>query len=158
MTIHLRKATTDDVAACVALVQAERERLEAYEPLFWRRAQGAERPTAAWLAHLARDAEMLFLVAVEEEAIAGFLVSRFYASPPVFDPGGLTAMIDDFCVADIERWTDIGGALLREVRRLLRDRGVAQVIVACPTKDDAKLALLQASDLSPASTWWTAAP
>ncbi|MET0272116.1 MAG: GNAT family N-acetyltransferase [Phenylobacterium sp.] len=158
MSLNVRPATADDVAACVGLVEQARARLATYEPRFWRRADGTAAPTATWFAHLVAQADTTFLVAVEGDATVGFLIGRPQPPPPVYDPGGPTVLIDDFCVQAPERWSDVGAALLEAARRVLSARGVAQIVVVCPAQDREKTALLDRSDLSLASTWWTAAP
>jgi GNAT superfamily N-acetyltransferase len=150
-----RVATQADLEACVALVEGARRQLERYEPRFWKRAKGAAATTGAWFSRLLTDPQAVFLVAGDSAAIMGFLIARIQPTPPVYDAGGPTAVIDDFCVAEPERWRDVGAALLADARAMLRAKGVAQVVVVAPQKDRAKAEFLRAQRLSLASTWWT---
>jgi hypothetical protein len=85
--------------------------------------------------------------------LAGFLIATLQPAPPVYAPGGLTCVIDDFCVAEARYWPKAGAALLQEAMRCARERGAAQVVVACPHRDQAKLTLLAGEGLSVASEW-----
>ncbi len=66
-------------------------------------------------------------------------------------------MVDDFCVVAPDRWSDVGAELVDAARIELRSRGFAQLIVVGAHKDHAKTKFLDSTDLSLASTWWTAA-
>jgi hypothetical protein len=37
--------------------------------------------------------------------------------PEVYNPGGPTLMIDDFCVDDLAMWHSIGSKLLQEIKK-----------------------------------------
>ena len=50
-------------------------------------------------------------------------IAAIIGAPPVYDPGGLTCMIDDFCVADPVGWATVGRALLAEAGQQARARG-----------------------------------
>ncbi len=152
--MELRKAKTGDVAECVELVEARRLRYEKFEPQFWRRADDSRNITVDWFTTLFSDADVLSLVAVEESAIVGFLIARDVPAPPVYNPGGPTALVDDFCVAE-DRWMDVGGNLLTRAKEELRSRGCVQIVVVGANKDIEKTAFLESANLSLASTWWT---
>ena len=98
---------------------------------------------------------MVALVHRAVEGLAGFLIATMQAAPPVYDPGGLTGVIDDFCMAEERYWPKAGSALLNEAMRRARERGAVQVVVVCPHRDQAKLTLLAAEGLSVASEWHT---
>ena len=152
----IRPATPNDVAACVGLVESRREQYERYEPRFWKKAADSKPSTYPWFARLFDESKSVSLVAAEGSNIVGFLIARDTPVPPVYDPGGPTALIDDFCVVE-KRWRDVGGELLAAARTELQRRGFAQIVVVAAGRDEEKTAFLEASDLSPASTWWTAA-
>ena len=152
----IRPATPNDVAACVGLVESRREQYERYEPRFWKKAWDSKSSTYPWFARLFDETKSFSLVAAEGSDIVGFLVAREAPVPPVYDPGGPTALIDDFCVVE-KRWCDVGGELLAAARAELRNRGYVQIVVVGARRDEAKTAFLEGSDLSLASTWWTAA-
>ena len=154
--MRVRKALEDDVAACVDLVEARREQYERYEPRFWKKAAGSARMSRMWFAHLFAQTDNVALVAEEAGRIVGFIVATNYPAPPVFDPGGRNALIDDFLVIADDRWADVGAALFAACREALKELGFAQLVVVGAAKDAAKTAFLKATDLSLASTWWTA--
>jgi hypothetical protein len=96
------RGSNDEVAACVGLIEARRERYERYEPRFWHRAANSAQMSQSWFAHLFAQPETVALVAEEAGCIVGFVVATHYPAPPVYDPGGRTALIDDFAViADV---------------------------------------------------------
>jgi hypothetical protein len=153
----VRPATAEDIPACVAMVGAHRELLQSYEPRFWRKSAVAEPMTQAFFGHLAGDPKVTFLVCDKGGTIEGFLIAMPQAAPPVFDPGGPTALIDDFCVASPELWPTVGQALLDETRARLRATGFMQLVMVSPYRHEEKKALAQANGLSLASNWWTTA-
>ncbi|MFC3027069.1 MULTISPECIES: GNAT family N-acetyltransferase [Roseomonadaceae] len=146
-----------DAPRCVELVEARRLEYQAYEPVFWKKAPGSVASTLPWFEQLFSDSRNVSLVAVEDEVVVGFVIAREFPTPPVYDPGGATALIDDFCVASKSRWLDVGAALLREAKSELKNRAYAQVVVVGARQDAAKMAFLSQTDLSLASTWWTGA-
>lgn len=153
----IREAGTRDVIACVALVETRRQIYEQYEPRFWKKATNSGASTNDWFCQLLDDASTVGLVAEEGGTIVGFLIAREFPTPPAYEPGGPTALIDDFCVVAADRWIDVGAQLVKTVRTELRRRGFAQIIVVGADKDLAKKEFLESTDLSLASTWWTAA-
>lgn len=154
--MKIRRATNADVAQCVALAETRREEYENYEPRFWKKSATSAASTLPWFEKLFSDERSVALVAIEDSLIVGFLIAREFPTPPVYDPGGSTALIDDFCVAAKARWLDVGAALLQEAKSELYRRGFSQVVVVGARQDAAKTAFLNQADLSLASTWWTA--
>ena len=152
--MKLRKANSSDVLNCVDLVEVRRQRYEEFEPQFWRRAVDSRNTTVEWFSNLFNDVDVLSLVATEESAVVGFLIARDAPVPPVYNPGGPTALIDDFCVAE-GRWMDVGRNLLIRAKEELRSRGWAQIVVVGARKDIEKTSFLESAELSLASTWWT---
>lgn len=155
--MKIRKATSADVPRCVELVETRRAEYEKYEPRFWKKAETSAASTQPWFEKLFSDERSVAFVAVEEALVVGFVIAREFPTPPVYDPGGQTALIDDFCVAAKDRWQDAGAALLQEAKAELNRRGFAQVVVVGARQDAAKTAFLTQANLSLASTWWTAA-
>lgn len=153
--MQIRRATNSDVPSCVALVEARREEYESYEPRFWKKAVTSAASTLPWFEKLFADERSTAFVADEDGLVVGFLIAREFPTPPVYDPGGPTALIDDFCVASTNRWQDVGAALLQQAKSELNKRGFAQLVVVGARQDTAKTAFLSQSDLSLASTWWT---
>ncbi|WP_372502101.1 GNAT family N-acetyltransferase [Tistrella mobilis] len=155
--MNVRQATPEDVTACVALAEARRDAYEAYEPRFWKKSPDSAAACRTWFETLFSDGRSMCFVAEEAGTILGFVIGRGFPTPPVYDPGGATAMIDDFCVVSADRWGDVGRALLRDIRAEMRRQGFAQVVVVSARRDLEKTAFLEEAGLSLASTWWTSA-
>jgi ribosomal protein S18 acetylase RimI-like enzyme len=150
----IRPMEAGDLDAAVDLVERRRERLQAYEPVFWRKADGSAETTRRFFSHLVADEQTLFLVAERGGVIVGCAQAREAAVPPVYVPGR-TAMIDDFCVSDDADFSAVGLALLRALQRHLVERGFRQIIIACPARDTRLQELLASEALSLTSVWWT---
>jgi GNAT superfamily N-acetyltransferase len=153
--LDVRKAETADIKAAVELVERSRRQLQKYQPTFWRKAANSATATDAFFTKLLTASDTFFLVAVEGSRLEGFLIARKFPNPPVFDPGGDTWMIDDFCVAEPHLWLGVGEALLSHVSTLIHEHGGVQIVVVGADRDLAKTEMLRRSDLSIASNWWT---
>jgi hypothetical protein len=75
-------------------------------------------------------------------------------APEVYNPGGLTLMIGDFCVADETEWHSIGSKLVQEIKTIAKFRGAAQVLVVCGAHDGPKCHFLKNIGLTVASEWY----
>jgi hypothetical protein len=112
----IRKAVADDIPAMVALSGHDRTRREKSDPEFFRKnAAGAEFQAYFFKQQLESDR---VIAVVDEDAgkLRGFVIATIMQAPPVFDPGGLTVLIDDFTVADEKEWNSVGLALLEHVK------------------------------------------
>lgn len=148
-------ATADDVDAIATLAQQVREQYAGYQPTFWRVAPNALDLHRAFVSHLVADGEVLSLVATgEDHELLGYAFATVGAAPPVYDPGGLTGMVDDFAVADDDLWSTVGVELGGAVRRRLADRGAVQIVVVCGVEHEAKRQALGSMGLAVASEWW----
>lgn len=58
--------------------------------------------------------------------------------PPVYDPGGLTCVVDDFALERQVDWPRVGHELLEELPRGARDRGAVQIVVVSAPEDEEK--------------------
>lgn len=150
----IRKANVSDVPAMVALSYEKRKGYEKAQPQFWRHAEGAEETQAKWFNELLPQEDYILLVAESESKIAGFIIGRIANAPEVYDPGGLSLMIDDFCVLSTKLWESIGGELLQELQRLAREKGAAQTLVVCGAHDEPKRKFIKGSGLTIASEWY----
>lgn len=83
----------------VSLSAIKRAEYETYQPTFWRKAQNAEEQQGPFFKALIAQENVITLVEKSEGAIRGFIIATLVGSPPVYDPGGLTCLIDDFTVA-----------------------------------------------------------
>jgi len=152
----IRSAEAGDIESCVGMIEARRRLYETFEPGFWRKAEHSAAMSTAFFSHLAADAGALFLVSQADAGIDGFLIAMNTQHPPVYAPGGPTALIDDFCVAEPALFPSVGAALLEEARDRLKTRGFTQLVVVCGARDTARTAFLQGQALSLTTTWWTA--
>lgn len=151
----IRHAVTADVEQMVELIEVRRARLQAYEPVFWNRAEDAAEKTRPWFEALVQDAAVLSLAAESESLIEGFLIATETPAPPVYDPGGATWMIDDFAVAEASLWQTVGQDLIKAAKAQILERGGKQIVVVAPVKEDDQIELLKAEGLSAASIWLT---
>ncbi len=152
--MKVRPASLGDVKAMAELAATRRAQYETYQPVFWRPAEDAAARQRPYLAGLIQDPEVITLVAVADHYVSGFVIATVAPAPPVYDPGGLTCMVDDFTVADPRNWPTVGVALLRAVSHAALEGGAAQVVVVTAHLDEAKRAALAENGLSLASEWW----
>lgn len=92
---------------------------------------------------------------------SGFVIGRIITPPSVYD-AGLTLMIDDFCVSDINHnnsnpWFDQGQILLDEIIKIAKSREVKQILVVSGNHDKNKTEFLKKNNLTIASLWLTKA-
>jgi len=87
------------------------------------------------------------------KSIKGFVIGRLIKAPEVYDPGGLTLMIDDFCVTD-NKWDEIASGLIAEIKILAKEKGASQILVVSGAWDITKKDFLTKIGLSVASEWF----
>ena len=152
--INISHACIIDVPAMVELSDQKRRAYEAVQPQFWKHASRANESQAEWFAHLLTTDDHIVLRAETDAHVVGFIIGRLISAPEVYNPGGLTLMIDDFCVARPDLWLDVGAALLGQLKHEAKEKGAAQVVVACGDHDEAKLKFLESVGLSVATRWY----
>lgn len=155
--MDVRKAEAIDIKAAVELAERNRRQFHKYQPTLWRKAPNSAAATEAFFVTLLTEPGTYFLVAVEGTRLQGFLIARKVPTPPVFDPGGDTYLIDDFCVLEPRLWLTLGEALLSHVSTLIHEHGGAQIVVISVDRDLGKVEMLRRSGLTIASNWWTRA-
>ena len=155
MTERIRPAAAADVDTMAALATLRRSEYAQYRPVFWRPAAKAEQKHRLYLAQLIASDDAVALVSEDSGHVTGFVILTLAAPPPVYDPGGLTGLIDDFAVLP-GRWLTTGMDLLRAALDGAVGRGAAQVVVVTAQLDKPKRQMLKASGLEVASEWWTA--
>lgn len=153
--LDVRKAVASDVAAAVEMTEQARRRYQKFQPTFWHKAPKSAGMTEQFFTKLLTEPGTFFLVAVEGDRRLGFVIARKFPSPPVFDPGGDTYLIDDFHVVDPQHWLTTGEALLSHATTLIHEHGAVQIVVTCADRDLAKAEMLRRSQLTIASNWWT---
>ena len=155
MAAMIRPARLEDVADMVALSEQKRLEYETYQPIFWRKAVDSASNQLPYFENLLTRDNIIALVYEGEMGIKGFIIAAIVGAPPVYDPGGLTCMIDDFCVSATEGWGTVGKELLAEAGRQAKARGALQHVVVCGHLDQPKRAMLRAAGLTIASEWYT---
>lgn len=139
----------------VALSYIKRRKAEKAQPQFWRYAGAeAEINQAKWFEELLAHNDYIMLSAEENFDVVGFIIGRLLPAPEVYDPGGLTLMIDDFCVKDETSWNLAGDQLVQEIKKLAKEKGAAQILVVSGAWDKAKIEFLKSQNLSVASEWY----
>ena len=97
--MRVRKARNTDVAQMVSLSEEKRSAYESFQPVFWRKApNSAEIQSPYFKSLLSRD-DHIALVCEHSGAVNGFIIGAVGPAPGVYDPGGMSCMIDDFCVS-----------------------------------------------------------
>src|SRR3954470_2433762 len=112
------------------LADAKRREYEPHAPVFQRPAASAFEVHRPWLARLVGDPAVGTFVHEDGEGhVDGFVIITVVPAPPVYDPGGRSALIDDFAVSSPDRWETAGAALLQTVMDWAGDQGAVQVVV-----------------------------
>jgi hypothetical protein len=150
-----RPATHDDIDAVAALAAERRRDYETHQPRFWRQAEDALARHKAYLHGLVDAPDHVFLLAGGPGRVSGFVIGRLLPAPPVYDPGGLTCLVDDFAVEHPDAWASLGPLLLRDLSRVARAQGAVQLVVVAGGHDELKRRALDAAGLAVASEWWT---
>lgn len=151
----IRHASATDLPAMVALIERRRVQYEKYEPVFWKKAVDSAEKTEPFFKSLLTNERATTLVAYDGENLVGFLIAINTPAPPVYEPGGTTILVDDFCVADASLWPSVGRALLDRLETIGREAGWRQYVVVSGKADQEKSEFLASTRLSLASTWWT---
>lgn len=86
--------------------------------------------------------DIIAFVYEADTVLCGFIIGALMNPPPVFDPGGLTCLVDDFVISDVTDWQTIGRALLRAVADAAKERGAVQIVAVCGRHDEPKRAML----------------
>lgn len=150
----IRQAAQSDVTAMVSLSHQKRLAYEKVQPQFWRYATGAEDTQTKWFEELLGKHDHILLVAESKDKLLGFVIGRLMSSPEVYDPGGLTLMIDDFCVKSPPDWIEVGKKLFIKIKEVAKSKGVAQIVAVTGHHDERKRQFLQSLGLTIASEWY----
>lgn len=150
----IRKADVTDVPAMVDLSYEKRKDYEKAQHQFWRHAAGAEETQAKWFNELLTQEDYILLVAESESKIAGFIIGKIMKAPEVYDPGGFTLMVDDFCVLHPTLWKSMGSKLLEELKRMAKSKGATQTVAVCGAHDEPKRQFMKDEGLTTASEWY----
>lgn len=152
--IYVKRASESDIPAMVLLSYEKRRNYEQAQPQFWKYAEKAEEIQTEWFMELMKKDDYILLVAHMNNDMYGFIIGRIMPAPEVYDPGGLTLMIDDFCVKDPALWQDVGTLLIDEIKALTKPKRAAQILVVCGVHDKPKGEFLKELGLNVASEWY----
>lgn len=148
------QATKADIESMVNLSYQKRKAYDKAQGQFWRYAEGAEEVQHKWFEELLRFDYYVILVAKSELETIGFIIGRLVKAPEVYDPGGLTLMIDDFCVKSEVDWQSVGLELMNSIRSVAKEKGGSQFYVVSGAHDNAKCEFLEKFGLSNAAKWY----
>jgi len=150
----IRKARREDAPSMVDLSERKRLEYQAYQPQFWRKAADSREKQLPYVERLIESDRVIALVYEDRGGIRGFMIASLMEAPPVYDPGGLTCMIDDFATGDPNDWPTVGHALLTAACQAAEERGAAQTVVVCGHRDEPKRRMLAQDGFSLASEWY----
>jgi hypothetical protein len=160
MKINIRPSEIPDVSYMVSLSKAKRLFYEKAQPTFWRYAgEEGDKAQEKWFKELLEDKNYVMFTAENDtpkdpREILGFVIGKRIAAPEVYNPGGLTLMIDDFCMKSENLWQSVGHELIEETKAAAKDKGAVQTLVVCGAHDNPKRKFLSAQNLSIASEWF----
>jgi hypothetical protein len=152
--LGVKRANLDDLDLLLAIASGCRTAYAEYQPRFWRPAPDAAERQRAYFTAMLDDDKALVLTATEDADLRGFAIGRLVSAPPVYDPGGVSCVVDDFAVAAPDEWSTIGSVLFDALRSWAASRDAAQMIVVTARLDEPKRAALQSRGLTLASEWW----
>ncbi|HQY22392.1 MAG TPA: GNAT family N-acetyltransferase [Gammaproteobacteria bacterium] len=153
--IVIRLATSVDIEHMVAMSYQKRRDYEKAQPQFWKWAGvDAEVLQAKWFSELiARDEHVILVATDSNEKIMGFIIGRLMPAPAVYNPGGLTLMIDDYCIENEHLWGSVGIKLINEIKVIAKAKQAVQILVVCGAHDKVKSQFLKNRGLAVASEW-----
>ena len=161
-----RTSQLTDTLAMVSLSKAKRILYEKAQAAFWRYAgEEGDNTQRQWFKELLEDKNYVMFTAsacakasVDKEndtqEILGFIIGKLMSAPEVYNPGGLTLMIDDFCVQSENLWQSVGHALIEETKAAAKVKSATQILVVCGAHDHPKRKFLNEQNLSIASEWF----
>lgn len=149
-----RPANKEDISFMVTLSDQKRRLYENEFPQFWKNAENANELQEQWFTSLLGIPNYFIYVADGQTGIIGFIIGQNITAPEIYNPGGLTLMIDDFCVESPELWGNVGNKLLADVTEVGKVSGAAQILVVSDFHDQEKRLFLQKNGLCVASEWY----
>jgi predicted acetyltransferase/RimJ/RimL family protein N-acetyltransferase len=152
----VRPSKLSDIEAIVSLSKTKRLAYEKAQPQFWRYAgEAGDNSQRQWFEELLDDENYLMFTAESDtKDILGFIIGKFIPATEVYNPGGLTLMIDDFCVTSENLWQSIGAGLIEALNAPAKAKGATQILVVCGAHDHLKHKFLGEQNLSVTSEWF----
>ncbi|HET7266116.1 MAG TPA: hypothetical protein VFL28_15745 [bacterium] len=152
--IHVRVAVRTDIPQIASLVENKRTEYRQYHSRFWREATDARGKLVPAMENLLHDNRAIVLVNVQDSNVNGVIIGTLQQPPAVYDPGGLTCVVDDFFVGAPTLWNSVGMALLYTMAREAKRRGAVQVAITCARKDMRKRSMLVAHKYDVTAEWF----
>jgi len=152
--VHITGAELGNIPEMVLLSDQKRRSYEGVQPKFWKQAPDANPIQEEWFATLIQDKNTFMKVAKKGENIVGFIIGQLVRAPAVYNPGGLTLMIDDFCVQHSSHWESVGNELFKALKKEAYAQGAVQTLIVCGAHDEPKRKFLQNLSMNIASEWY----
>lgn len=154
--ITTRPSQLSDIDKMVSLSKTKRLAYENVQPQFWRSAgEEGDNSQRQWFKEQLGMEDYLMCTAEDEyQQILGFVIGKLVSAPEVYNPGGLTLMIDDFCVHSEDLWKSVGTSLIEAIKANAKIKGAVQVFVVCGAHDYPKRTFLMNQNLSIVSEWF----
>ncbi len=138
----ISKAQEVDIKSMNMLSNQKRISYEKFQPQFWRsNGDAGEIAQRKWFKELIEDNSYICLIAKQNDEIIGFVIGKIISAPEVYNPGGLTLLIDDFCILN-SNWNLVGNTLLKEIKSISKQQGVTQLIAVSGSHDEDKKSFL----------------
>lgn len=153
-TILVRRPTPDDIKSVVEISSQKRRNYEEEVPHLWKQANNANILEEIFFRSLLSKNSYIFLVAERKKEIIGFVIGKKIYSMGIYDPGGITILINDFCIDEEEEWQHVGKKLLEAITDSSKNQGVASLLITSGHHDMSKNQLLNAFGLKPALEWY----
>lgn len=155
-TILVLQPTSSDIDAMVLLSRAKRLGYEKAQPQFWRYAgEEGDNTQRQWFKQLLEDKKhVMFTAESDVKEILGFVIGKLMPAPEVYNPDGLTLMIDDFCMKSENLWQSVGAQLIEKIKAAAKAKDATQILVVCGSHDNPKRKFLGEQNLSIASEWF----
>ena len=159
--IRIKSATINDIDLMVKTSEIKRTKYEEAQPLFWKKSPHANENQTIYFKELLNSDKNILLIGLvrlvpnKEEKNCGFIIGQIITSPEVYNPGGYTLMVDDFCVLDPNLWNTVGKSLLEEVKAMAKIKGAVQILVVCGAHDKTKREFLFENGFGVVSEWFT---
>jgi len=154
----IRRARTADASSILAIAEANRADYQRYQATLWRGAGACREQQVAFLEARLSGEESIAFVHEIDRGVDGFIFASVVPAPPVYNPGGPVALIDDFGAGNPADLTGFGADLLTAARADAMRQGAVLTVVVAGREDEAKRALLVREGFSLASEWHIGGP
>ena len=152
--VAVRAAKSDDIPKIVELCEAERRRYEVGYANFYAVAPDYAQKKTESVAQLIDSDNALALVHETGGQIDGLILGRLVNAPPVYNPGGMVCLIEDFLVASPQGWPKTGAALEKAANERVRQLGGVLLVVESMHTATSKRDLLLSTGFNIASDWF----